>query len=270
VGKTDELAPHLHFAIKPTGRGAPKIDPKPILDGWKLLEATAIYRAAGKNPFAGSGASVGQILLMSKEQLIRRALNDPRLEVYSCGREDIQTGQIDRRILAMLEYLTERGYRLTITSLKCGHSFYTASGGVSHHSSGNAVDIAQINGLPVLGNQGRGSVTEALVKDVLALQGTMTPDQVISLMNFGGPSFAMSDHHDHVHVGYQPQYGPGSSDEKQFLEILKPSQWERLIDRIADIDNPDVPTSPSRYSIPTKKSKKKSGKGRASNAHVGE
>ena len=39
----------------PAGRGAPKIDPKPILDGWKLLEATAIYRAAGKNPFDGAG-----------------------------------------------------------------------------------------------------------------------------------------------------------------------------------------------------------------------
>jgi murein DD-endopeptidase MepM/ murein hydrolase activator NlpD len=270
IAKTDRLAPHLHFAIKPTGRGAPKIDPKPILDGWKLLEATAIYRAAGRNPFAGSGASVGQILLMSKEQLIRRTLNDPRLELYSCGREDIQTGQIDRRVMALLEYLTERGYRLTVTSLKCGHSFYTASGSVSHHSSGNAVDIAQINGLPVLGNQGPGSITEALVKDVLALQGTMTPDQVISLMSFGGPSFAMSDHADHVHVGFQPQYGPGSSDERQFLEILKPDQWERLIDRIADIDNPDVPIAPSRYSIPTKKGKKSGKPGRASGAHVGE
>ena len=49
-----ELAPHVHFAIQPAGRGAPKIDPKPILDGWKLLEATAIYRAAGKNPFDGT------------------------------------------------------------------------------------------------------------------------------------------------------------------------------------------------------------------------
>ena len=39
----------------PAGRGAPRIDPKPILDGWKLLEATAIYRAAGKNPFVGAG-----------------------------------------------------------------------------------------------------------------------------------------------------------------------------------------------------------------------
>ena len=35
-------------------------------------------------------------------------LADPGLEIYSCGREDIQTGQIDRRVLAMLEYLTER------------------------------------------------------------------------------------------------------------------------------------------------------------------
>ena len=66
IDKTDgELAPHVHFAIRPAGRGAPKIDPKPILDGWKLLEATAIYRAAGKDPFAGT-ASVGQVLLMSK------------------------------------------------------------------------------------------------------------------------------------------------------------------------------------------------------------
>ena len=35
----------------PPAAARPTIDPKPILDGWKLLEATAIYRAAGKNPF---------------------------------------------------------------------------------------------------------------------------------------------------------------------------------------------------------------------------
>ena len=44
--------PHLRFEIRPAGRGAPRIDPKPILDGWKLLESTAIYRAKGKNPFS--------------------------------------------------------------------------------------------------------------------------------------------------------------------------------------------------------------------------
>ena len=48
------------------------------------------------------------------------------------------------------------------------------------------MDIAQINGLPVLGNQGTGSITETLIKQILELQGAMTPDQVISLMEMGG------------------------------------------------------------------------------------
>ena len=40
IGKTTETkAPHLLFEIRPAGRGAPRIDPKPILDGWKLLES---------------------------------------------------------------------------------------------------------------------------------------------------------------------------------------------------------------------------------------
>ena len=67
----------------------------------------------------------------------------------------------------------------------------------------------------MLGNQGPGSITEALVRDVLELQGTMAPDQVISLMDFGGPSFAMGDHDDHVHVGFhaalRPRLAPATS-----------------------------------------------------------
>jgi hypothetical protein len=216
--------------------------------------------------------------LMSKPQLIKRVLADPRLEIYACGREDIQTGQVDRRVLALLEYLAERGFRLTVSSLKCGHSVYTSSGNVSHHSSGNAVDIPQINGIPVLGNQGSGSITEALVKDVMSLQGNMRPDQIISLMDFGADNtFAMSDHADHVHVGFQPAVGPGSgSVSRQFTEILKPTQWERLIDRIGKIDNPTVPTSPSQYATPTKKGHgekaedKSAKRRRASSAHLGE
>ena len=68
VGQPDQAPPHLNFAIRPAGRGAPTIDPKPILDGWKLLETTAIYRAADKNPFSDN-PTVGQVLLMSKGAL---------------------------------------------------------------------------------------------------------------------------------------------------------------------------------------------------------
>ena len=54
IGKTSSrLAPHVRFEIRPAGRGAPRIDPKPILDGWKLLESTAIYRSKKRNPFFG-------------------------------------------------------------------------------------------------------------------------------------------------------------------------------------------------------------------------
>jgi hypothetical protein len=46
IGKTSSaVAPHVRFEIRPAGRGAPRIDPKPILDGWKLLESTAVYRS---------------------------------------------------------------------------------------------------------------------------------------------------------------------------------------------------------------------------------
>jgi hypothetical protein len=253
-------APHVNFAIRPAGRGAPKIDPKPILDGWKLLETTAIYRAAGQDPF-GSDASIGQVLLMSKDVLAQRVLADPRVQAYSCGRTDIESGQIDRRVLAVLAYLAERGYRLTVTSLKCGHSFYTTSGNVSAHSSGNAVDIASVNGIPIMGNQGPGSVTEAVIRDLLKLQGTMRPAQIISLMEMGPPTFAMGDHDDHIHVGYTPPFGAGQPFD-QLARVLKPEQWERLIARLGEIENPEVRAKPSDASLPADD--------RASGAHQGE
>ncbi len=254
VGKSDGLAPHLHFEIRPAGRGAPKIDPKPILDGWKLLESTAIYRAAGKDPF--SGINVGQVLLMSQEQLEKRVLADPRLSIYSCGREDIRTGQVDRRVLATMEYLVAKGYRLTITSVKCGHSFLTTSGNVSEHSTGDAMDIAMVNGIPILGHQGSGSITESVIRDLLQLQGNMRPHQIISLMEMGGPTFAMPDHNDHIHVGFYPQAG-STKDGKQLARVLKPDQWRRLIGRIAKIDNPEVPRGPSKYALPAGKKGKR-------------
>ena len=212
-------APHLLFEIRPAGRGAPRIDPKPILDGWKLLESTAIYRAAGRNPFVGEDAqtpSIGQIMLMSKEALAQRVLADPNVQIYGCGRDDIRTGQIDRRVLATLEFLVASGLKPTVTSLKCGHSYLTASGNVSEHSTGTAVDIAAINGVPIMGHQGEGSITELTIQRLLTLQGTMKPHQIISLMTFEDTdnTFAMGDHADHVHVGFRPLYGLEHQDRQ--------------------------------------------------------
>ncbi len=250
-GAGNGVASHVNFSIRPAGRGAPRIDPKPILDGWKLLEATAIYRAQGKNPFTTKLSGAG-ILLLSKEALQRRVLADQGLSIYPCGREDIETGQIDRRVLAVLEYLRSKGFEMTITALKCGHSLMTTSGNVSEHSTGDAVDIADINGEPVTGHQGPGTPTDELIHDVLQLQGTMHPHQVISLEDLPGEtSFAMPDHYDHVHIGYHP-IEAGNPLEETSAALLKPDQWQRLIQRLGEIENPEVLNGPSKYVLPDK------------------
>ena len=255
IGKTDLVkAPHVLFELRPAGRGAPRVDPKPILDGWKLLESTAIYRAKGKNPFFGDDSekpTLGQILLMGKDALSRHVLANPRIDVYSCGARDIRSGAIDRRVLATLEFLAASGLKPTVTSMKCGHGFYTASGNVSQHSSGNAVDIAMVNGIPILGHQGKGSIADLTIQRLLTLQGTMKPDQIISLMTFDGAdnTLAMGDHADHIHVGWKPLYGTNSKAAKQVNAVLKPKQWIKLIDRLKEIDNPEVRLQPSKYSV---------------------
>jgi hypothetical protein len=267
--RTPTSAPHLLFEIRPAGAGAPRIDPKPILDGWKLLESTAIYRAKGKNPFFGADAenpSIGQLLLLSKEQLVRQVLADPRIQIYGCGVADVRSGQIDRRPLATMLYLAASGLKPAISSLKCGHGYLTTSGNVSEHTTGTAMDIASINGIVITpATQGPGSITDVTIQALLKLQGTMKPHQIISLMTFQGAdnTLALSDHDDHIHVGWRPLYGQNRSAAKQIDAVLKPDQWIKLIDRLGHIDNPVVSTKPSRFA--TKVHRRP-----ASQAHSGE
>ena len=256
IGKTDaQTAPHVYFEIRPAGKGAPKIDPKPILDGWKLLESTAVYRASGKNALHGeaSAFSIGQVLMLPKPLLQKRVLADARIDIYPGGRQDIKTGQIDRRVLATLAYLAESGLKPGVSSLKSGHSFFTASGNVSHHSSGNAVDIPTINGVPLTGNQDPGGVADQAVKRLMLLQGTMQPAQIISLLDYGANTVAMGDHHDHIHVGFQPMFGANSKLGRQTASILEPDQWDDLIERLGSLEQPTVPTEPSKFALPTKR-----------------
>jgi murein DD-endopeptidase MepM/ murein hydrolase activator NlpD len=257
IGKTDDTATHVLFEVRPAGKGAPRVDPKPILDGWKLLESTAIYRAAGKNPFFGPDAknpSIGQVLLMSKESLQQRVLSSPNITIYDCGRRDIEAGEIDRRVLATLEFLASSGLKPTVSSLHCGHSYLSASGNVSEHSTGTAVDIAAINGIPIIGHQGAGSITDITIRRLLTLQGTMKPHQIISLMTFPGTdnTLSMADHNDHIHVGFRPLFGASPKLGSQLSAALQPGQWAKLMDRLGKIQNPTVPITPSKYSLDVK------------------
>jgi hypothetical protein len=192
-------------------------------------------------------------------------LNDERIQIYGCGAADIRSGQIDRRVLATMVYLASNGLKPTISSLKCGHGYLTSGGNVSEHSTGTAMDIGAINGIVIRpATQGPGSITDVTIQALLKLQGTMKPHQIISLMTFEGTdnTLAMSDHDDHIHVGWHPLYGENRRAARQINAVLKPEQWIKLIDRLGSIDNPTVREQPSRFAVKVQKP--------ASKAHRGE
>jgi hypothetical protein len=251
---TPTLASHLQFMVRPAGKNAPYIDPKPILDGWKLLEATAVYRAAGVNPFFGQhakNASVGQVLLMSKEQLQNRVLADPRVQVYACGRRDIQAGLIDRRILADIEFLAGSGLDPTVSGLECGSGTTGNGAADSASASGSSLDISKINNIPVKGHQGKGSITDLTVRRLLTLQGTFKPDEIISTMSYKGQTntLSMPDHANRIQVSYTPLFGQNKKISTEIANLLKPGQWLRLINHLSQIPEPVVPIAPSKYAI---------------------
>ena len=141
-------------------------------------------------------------LLSQKADLQDRVLHDTRLHIYPGGRQDIAAGHVDVRVLATMLYLAETFHEVTVSCLISGHRLYARPGVVSAHIYGRAVDVAALNNVSIYGHQQPGGITEQAVRALLMLPGGMEPAQVISLLGMGGPSFALANHYDHIHVGY--------------------------------------------------------------------
>ncbi len=254
IGRTSSvMAPHMTFMIRPAGAGSPLIDPKPILDGWELLQTTSIYRS--KNPLVsltGTNPSLGQILLESKSQLQQRVLADPSVSIYSCGRRDIKSGLIDQRVLGTLEFLSVQGFKPTVSQLRCGASAASSGGLFSEQGAGDAATISAINGIPIRDHQGPGSITDLVSRQLLTLQGTFQPHEIVSTMSFAGSANAVAipTHTSSIQVGFLPQYDPNSKLGHEVNAALQPKQWIELISRLGAIANPVVSAIPSPFAIP--------------------
>jgi hypothetical protein len=135
-------------------------------------------------------------------RLARRVLKDDRLDIYAGGRVDVEQGRIDVRVLVLMLYMAEAHGQVSVSSLETGHRLYSRPGVVSAHVYGLAVDIGGLANRPIYGNQEPGGLTEKAVRNILRLPAEVQPQQVISLLGLGGPSFPLGDHGDHIHVGY--------------------------------------------------------------------
>jgi soluble lytic murein transglycosylase-like protein len=269
---------HLRFAIRPGGDQS-TIDPRPILQNWAQLGA-ALHPQGVTGDTNLLGATASGVFLMSKGELERAVLADPGIEIYACGRQDIASGTIDKRALAILAFLSRVGLKPTVSALRCGHSELTLSGNVSEHATGDAVDISAINGTPIAGHQGAGTITDLTIRALLTLQGEFVPHQIISLMQYPGApnTLAMAEHWDHIHVGFRPvaaQLGlspaaaakaarSGGASKAAAVPVIVPSnlsstQWDQLVTRIGALPAPKVAAKPSSAAIKAPKQTKPKG-----------
>jgi soluble lytic murein transglycosylase-like protein len=273
VSHSDQ-AGHLRFAIRPSGDPG-TIDPGPVLANWAQLQ-TALHPQGAKAQNALLGATAGDVFLLSKAELQRTVLSDPGITIYACGRHDIASGTIDRRVLAVLAFLSRSGLKPTVTALHCGQSAVTASGGASAAYEGNAVEISAINDIPIAGHQGAGSITDLTVRALLTLPAEFVPASIFSLMRYPGASATHSESGfwNRIRIEYRPAVAPvalspsvaaGAAHSARTGKLaavplittgsLSAAQWDQLVTRVGALPTPTVARRPSSAAVPDPKRK---------------
>jgi membrane-bound lytic murein transglycosylase B len=263
---------HLRFAIQPAGDTS-TIDPRAIIANWTQLDA-ALHPQGAHGRANLLGATASDVFLLSKSQLEREVLSDPGIALSACSRHEVASGGIDKRALAVLAFLSRSGLKPTVGTLRCGA--YDASGYVSPGHTGDAVAIVAINGVPIAGHQGAGSITDTTIRTLLTLQGEFVPARIASLMHYpGAPStLARADHGEYIEIAFTPaplraagarspattttttvaahSAGAGQTAPAPVAIVgeLSVAQWEQLIGRIAALPAPNVAVKPSSAAIP--------------------
>ncbi|HEX3040788.1 MAG TPA: lytic murein transglycosylase [Solirubrobacterales bacterium] len=115
---------------------------------------------------------------------------------------DIQAGLLDQRVTGLLALMT-KDHQITITSLRSDHSQMTASGNVSNHFYGRAMDIASVDGVSCTDTSTTAPCAQ-LGYALAQLSPPLHPTELIYCFDLDGPgpAFALPDHCDHIHAGY--------------------------------------------------------------------
>lgn len=177
--------------------------PKGVGGTWYVMGGA--FQAQLFLPAAGSGYDGGARTPARKAtpEKIAQILADKRVELDASGYQDILTGQIDGRLIDALLLAAGQFGHVRITSLKSDHGTYTSSGNVSEHAYGCAADIGTIGSTYITPSaQVPGGEVQQAVLFFMGLPGDLAPHQVISLFDLGGASLRLSDHGDHIHLGY--------------------------------------------------------------------
>ncbi len=261
---------HLRFAVQPAGDTG-SIDPRPVLANWKELDA-ALHPQGAKGQTDLLGATASDVFLLSKSQLELAVLSDPGITLDARGRHEVASGVIDRRVLAVLAFLSRSGLKPTVQALHRGPSLSTAAPrfSASNSDTGGAVDISEVNGIPIAGHEGSGSITDSTIRTLLTLQGEYVPNQITSLMKYpdAANTLATRAHANAVQIDFQPLAAAlgltpaktakaahsakaGKTAPSPFVAspTLSLAQWNELLTRVAAIPAPKVAAKPTSAAI---------------------
>jgi hypothetical protein len=249
VGSSAE--PHIVFQIRPAGIGAPLIDPKPILDSWVKLQSSSVLKAKGRDPFAKITPTPGQALLESQSQLDQQVPRDHDIRLAGCERRLIDDGQVDRRVLAALAFLSASGLQPTVSSRSCPRVSSLGRAAASVGVVSAAVDISAIDGVSVLAGEESASVLAA-VRKLDGLQGAMKPLQISSSTPLADlPAGASQPGYEGlIHVAFTPPAGGKAHAAAVLGSTLSSTQWLGLIARLGEVPDPEVSSKPSSAAIP--------------------
>ncbi|HEX4838442.1 MAG TPA: hypothetical protein VFV03_07975, partial [Solirubrobacteraceae bacterium] len=270
----------LRFAIRPDGAQS-AIDPRPILANWRQLDA-ALHPQGAKDGPVLAGATASDAFLLSQGELARAVLADPGIKLGACDHRQVAAGKVDGGALALLVFLSRSGLKPTVGELSCGRAAYTAKGLVTTFPAVGTVDIAAIDGVPIAGHQGAGTITDVTIRTLLTVKPQFAPKRIVSLMKYpGAPStVAGADHSTYIQVEL-PARGPATPASKTAGAhvaraagasqsstaplaaslVLNTTEWQRLIQQIGGLQSPKVPRNPSSSAIRDKQAQAASGNG---------
>jgi transglycosylase-like protein with SLT domain len=253
----DTSTSSFSFQIRPAGEGAPAIDAAPILKSWQLLAAATGHASNARAGVLGGPAepAIGRILLATKAQLQQEVLADPSIDIYAAGRTTLADGLVDQRVLAALAFLSASGLHPTVSAFlvpaTTTATTLDAPEPLSPTTPAIGVDISAINGIPLLGHQGVGTITDVTIRHLLSLPGSFQPPEIISLMNYPSTpaTVASSDHPDRISLVYPPADAQDSVFDQPTGAVLSATQWTDLLTRLGQIASPDVAAAPSTAAV---------------------
>jgi membrane-bound lytic murein transglycosylase B len=259
---------HLRFAIRPAG-DTETVNPGPILANWAQLQ-TALHPQGAKATNALLGATASDVFLLSQAQLERAVLSDPGITMDACARHEVAAGMVDKRILAVLAFLSRSGLEPTVGTLRCSQRQSALASG----STGGAVDISAINGTSVAGHQGPETITDLTIRALLTLPKGFVPHEIVSLMRYPGSPNTHASTADWNRIrleflaptaattlnpaaaakaAHSASSGRTAPAPIVTTSPLSAGQWNQLMQRVAALPIPSIVSKPSSAAIPDPK-----------------